>query len=386
MPPHNSHARGLRFGIYLDVGVRTCSGFPGSFGFEDVDVATIVSWGADYVWLDGCNYAGNYTAYLATYRAWGARFSAAPRPIVWEASLPAYDFAVTDLEDVGSFSHEFRFFDDNRPEFSQILHILDFTVANNVLAHSRPGQWAFMDMLEVGNGMSEAEDRAHFSLWVALAQPLHMGNDLTSLQPATLAILGNPEVLAVADDPLGRPGARVSAAPAPSPPPCPSPPNASAWHHTVGGYQDTCAGAAGNVGTFTGLTLAAAQARCCALARCGGFSFNNATGSGFFKTDLACGWMPGPYDGFTRPAAPPPPPADEAYARPLANGDWAVALLNRGDTVEEMCVEFGSAPLLLNPYARTLVRDLWARTSQVAQGRWCAAVAPHDAALVRIAQ
>ena len=377
------HQRGLRFGIYLDVGVKTCAGFPGSLGSEDLDVSTIVSWGADYVWLDGCNYSGNFTSYLALYRSWGQRFAAAPRAIVWEASLPAYDLSKTDLEDVGSFSHEMRFFDDNRPEFSQILRILDFTVSSGVLAHSRPGQWVFMDMLEVGNGMSDAEDRAHFSLWVILAQPLHMGNDLTSLRAATLEILGNAEVLAVAADPLGRPGQRVG--PGVTPPSCPSPPNASAWSHTAGGYRETCAGEAGNLGPeFKNLTLAQAQAGCCGLARCAGFSFDPLTGSGFFKADMGCQWMPGQFDGYARPSG--AAAVDEAYARPLSNGDWALVLLNRGGAAQQMCVAFGGAPMGLNPYAATRVRDLWARTTQVAQGSYCTTVGSHDAAMLRLSQ
>jgi alpha-galactosidase len=67
-------------------------------------------------------------------------------------------------------------------------------------------------MLEVGNGMSEAEDRAHFSMWAMLAAPLIAGNDLTRMLPATRAILINREVIAVDQDPLGIQGFRHSAA------------------------------------------------------------------------------------------------------------------------------------------------------------------------------
>ena len=37
-------------------------------------------------------------------------------------------------------------------------------------------RYAFMDMLESGVGsLSFAESRAHFGLWVLMAQPLHLG-------------------------------------------------------------------------------------------------------------------------------------------------------------------------------------------------------------------
>jgi len=67
-------------------------------------------------------------------------------------------------------------------------------------------------MLEVGNGkLTEAESRLHMSLWCLVAAPLISGNDLTQMSPATLAILINPEVIAVDQDPLGVQGHRVSA-------------------------------------------------------------------------------------------------------------------------------------------------------------------------------
>ena len=31
------HARGVSFGIYSDEGTKTCGGYPGSKGYEDVD-------------------------------------------------------------------------------------------------------------------------------------------------------------------------------------------------------------------------------------------------------------------------------------------------------------------------------------------------------------
>jgi alpha-galactosidase len=58
-------------------------------------------------------------------------------------------------------------------------------------------------MLEVGNGMSESEDRAHFSMWCMLAAPLISGNDQRDMKPETLRILTDKDVLAVDQDKLG---------------------------------------------------------------------------------------------------------------------------------------------------------------------------------------
>jgi alpha-galactosidase len=66
-------------------------------------------------------------------------------------------------------------------------------------------------MLEVGNGMTVTEDRAHFSLWCMLAAPLMAGNDLRKMSPQTTEILTNKEVIAVDQDELGIEGFRYYA-------------------------------------------------------------------------------------------------------------------------------------------------------------------------------
>ena len=80
-------------------------------------------------------------------------------------------------------------------------------------AHARyagPGHWNDPDMLEVGNGgMSDAEYRTHFSLWCLLAAPLMAGNDLRTMSRETVEILGNGEVIAIDQDPLGAQGTRA---------------------------------------------------------------------------------------------------------------------------------------------------------------------------------
>jgi len=65
-------------------------------------------------------------------------------------------------------------------------------------------------VLEIGNGgMTNAEYMTHFSLWSISKAPLIMGSDLSQMTAETLAILTNPEVIAVNQDPLGIQGKRV---------------------------------------------------------------------------------------------------------------------------------------------------------------------------------
>lgn len=53
------------------------------------------------------------------------------------------------------------------------------------------GHWNDPDMLEVGNGMSVNQDRAHFTMWCMMAAPLILGNDLRAMPQETAAILLN---------------------------------------------------------------------------------------------------------------------------------------------------------------------------------------------------
>ena len=45
---------GLKYGIYEDYGTKTCGGYPGVLGHEELDAQTLAEWGADYIKLDGC--------------------------------------------------------------------------------------------------------------------------------------------------------------------------------------------------------------------------------------------------------------------------------------------------------------------------------------------
>ena len=84
--------------------------------------------------------------------------------------------------------------------------------------------------------------------------------------------------------------------------------------HATTGYWEACGGAAGNGGTFSGLSAQAASAACCADAACAGLSFHCdaadcATGSGYYKRNVQCGFVSAPgYQGFAKPAALPVAP------------------------------------------------------------------------------
>ena len=72
------------------------------------------------------------------------------------------------------------------------------------------------------------------------------------------------------------------------------------FEHVSGGYREACGGYDGNLGDFQGLSLAEAERACCDAATCAGISFDNATGNGVLKSNVACGVATSDvYDGYS---------------------------------------------------------------------------------------
>lgn len=207
------HSKGLKFGIYSDAGTKTCGGMPGSQGHEYQDALTYASWGVDYLKYDWCN-TGDRNAKEA-YTTMRDALYAAKRPVVlsiceWGDNEP-WTWA-------GNIGHLWRITGDiyhcwdcqwNFGTWSSwgIMRIME--MRKGIRKYSGPDHWNDFDMMEVGNGMTTAEDRAHFSLWCMMASPLIAGNDLRSMTKETIEILTNKEVIAVNQDPLGIQGYRL---------------------------------------------------------------------------------------------------------------------------------------------------------------------------------
>jgi alpha-galactosidase len=208
------HSKGLKLGLYSDAGWKTCGGKPGSRGREFQDAQTYAQWEVDYLKYDWCNAEALNAegAYLtmrdALYAAgrpmvfsiceWGNQ-----KPWLWGAKL-GHLWRTT-----GDITAKFDGVEDHGTwKSSGILQILDMQLG--LRQYAGPGHWNDPDMLEVGNGMSANEDRAHFSMWCMLAAPLIAGNDLRAMSKETLEILTNKDVIAVDQDPLGIQGFRFS--------------------------------------------------------------------------------------------------------------------------------------------------------------------------------
>uniref|UniRef100_A0A4W5J8V4 Alpha-galactosidase n=1 Tax=Hucho hucho TaxID=62062 RepID=A0A4W5J8V4_9TELE len=73
------HDRGLKLGIYGDLGTHTCEGYPGTtLDKIDTDAQTFASWGVDFLKLDAC------------YPLMSKALNATGRTIGYSCSWPAY--------------------------------------------------------------------------------------------------------------------------------------------------------------------------------------------------------------------------------------------------------------------------------------------------------
>jgi alpha-galactosidase len=210
------HARGLKFGIYADRGKSTCvSHSPGSYGHEITDAADFAAWGVDYVKYDNCNPAV-FSTQEGDYRRMRNALLATGRPIVF--SICAWNFK-NWMPDMGNL---WRTTDDIRDDWNTITNIIDQNEKSS--QYAGPGRWNDPDMLVVGcsnipdlqhhpedgmselvgsNGLTDIENRAHFSMWAMMAAPLIAGNDVRNMPEKIKEILLNKEVIAVDQDPMG---------------------------------------------------------------------------------------------------------------------------------------------------------------------------------------
>ena len=206
------HSRGLKLGIYSDAGSETCAGRPGSLGHEYQDALQYARWGIDYLKYDWCN-TTNVNAQGA-YQLMRDALQAAGRPIFfsmceWGDNHPwRWAKGIGDSWRIGP--DIWCSFDSTRvfPTYIQ-CSVIDCINRNDSLrSYAGPGHWNDPDMLEVGNGLSVNQDRAHFTMWCMMASPLILGNDVRNMSDETKAILTNRDLIAIDQDKLGVQGLR----------------------------------------------------------------------------------------------------------------------------------------------------------------------------------
>jgi alpha-galactosidase len=223
------HAKGLKAGIYTSPGPTTCAGHVGAYQHEAADVERFVEWGFDFLKYDWCSYGnivkGNALEELQKpYRLISDLLKQQPRDLVLNLCQYGMGHVWEWGAQVGGQS--WRTAGDLGQTYEGIATAL-FRDGFAVYADYQldkfggPGGWNDPDYLLLGylsnwkgqtapTPLTPDEQYTHVSLWCLLAAPLIFSGDMTRLDEFTLSLLTNDEVIEVDQDPLGKPGRRVS--------------------------------------------------------------------------------------------------------------------------------------------------------------------------------
>ncbi|MCK9219770.1 MAG: putative Ig domain-containing protein [Bacteroidales bacterium] len=208
------HALGLKFGIYSSPGRFTCGEYTASYMHELQDAQSYASWGVDYLKYDWCSYEkiakdNSRIELMKPYRVMRDALNKVNRDIVY--SLCQYGMG--NVWEWGSEvgGNLWRTTGDIEDTWASMSEIGFNQLANQ--PYAGPGHWNDPDMLVTGwvgwgpslhpTRLTPDEQYTHISLWCMLSAPLLIGCDLTRLDPFTLNLLTNDEVLGIDQDPLG---------------------------------------------------------------------------------------------------------------------------------------------------------------------------------------
>lgn len=196
------HSVGVKMGFYLN-GCGCNEKVERRINYEG-DVRATVAWGFDGVKIDSCGAQKNMTLY-------GALINASGKALVVENCHQGRN--ITDGGDPDQMGPGWCPYNLFRTS-GDIVNLWDRVMSNLMTVApflavgkgrstplSRPGCWAYPDMLEVGR-MPEhnaAESRSHFGAWAVVSAPLVLGFDLSNASRLAKAwpTISNAEVIAV---------------------------------------------------------------------------------------------------------------------------------------------------------------------------------------------
>ncbi|XP_068596550.1 alpha-galactosidase A [Brachionichthys hirsutus] len=203
------HSKGLKLGIYADVGKQTCAGYPGSLGHYETDAQTFADWDVDLLKFDGCFMDRSLLG--EGYMNMSKALNETGRSILYSCEWPLYEWPLRqpNYTAIRETCNHWRNFNDVYDSWSSVKSVLDWTASHQdiIVPSAGPGGWNDPDMLIIGNfGLSHDQQESQMALWAIMAAPLLMSNDLRDICPRSKALLQNREIIAISQDPLGKQG------------------------------------------------------------------------------------------------------------------------------------------------------------------------------------
>jgi alpha-galactosidase len=221
------HGKGLKFGIYSGPGPTTCQGLTASWQHEVQDFRSFAGWGVDYLKYDWCSYSsvlapGETNQQLPVlkrpYQVARAALDSTSRDIVFSMCQYGWGNVWEWGAEPGVAGNSWRTTGDITDTWESMAGIGFQQVGHS--KYAAPGHWNDPDMLVIGkvgwgprlrdSRLTPNEQYVHITLWSLLASPLLLGNDLTQMDDFEVNLVTNDEVLAVHQDPLGKPADRIS--------------------------------------------------------------------------------------------------------------------------------------------------------------------------------
>lgn len=225
----HGHKHGLRVGWYMN----NCICWEKSWtGQENItkhmkhSAQAVADFGFDGVKLDGCGQFLNLTWWAQLLNATGRKIMV--ENCHWGLTVPnqtveysnktcaggpcpkATDGLCTGTEPVSECPyHFFRTSHDITNTWTSMhTNLLSTLPYQGDIPLSRPGAWAYPDMLEVGRMGSVTEDRTHFGAWVITSSPLILGFDMRNdtLTDQLWPFIANREAIAISQSWSGHPG------------------------------------------------------------------------------------------------------------------------------------------------------------------------------------
>jgi alpha-galactosidase len=179
---------------------------PGAQAYYDSLLELLASWGVDFVKAD--DVLAPYHA--ADIEAFSRAIDHCGRPMVLSLS-PGTDVPVERADHLADHAHMWRISNDLWDRWDDVAAQFDRLAAWAV--HAGEDSWPDADMLPLGrigiraevgvprdSLLTRTEQITMLSLWCIARSPLMVGADLTTTDEDTLALLTNPEVLAVVRD------------------------------------------------------------------------------------------------------------------------------------------------------------------------------------------
>lgn len=222
IPPlaHQAISKGFEWSMYTDEGVQACdTGVyrPGSLGYETQDAAQFAGWNVAYMKLDNCYVTAGDNAPKNPRTDFVTRYSAMTDALhnvgikgslicQWGVPYESPNGLEGPAQWTPPLSTSFRVSDDIAQGWDNVLRIMNEAINVNIRGLSGPGNFADMDLLEVGNpGMTAAEQASHFAIWAMFKSALMVSTRLDTISDDTKTLLQNEALIAINQDSLGAP-------------------------------------------------------------------------------------------------------------------------------------------------------------------------------------